>query len=467
VISQASQLILFVAAARLLSPADFGIFALVSTCAVLLMRMSEVGWAPYIMSWHGDDRVPRQVLMVAILSGIGAGILAALAGLAAPHLGLAPVVGNLLLLFSVWVALATISSAQKGMMIWRDGLKGSAMAESVGEVMGMAVALVTLYRGYGVYALVFGRLTYQSIHLALSFVVTRRTPLFGMARAEFRALLSYSGQIFFSRSIANLRLYVATFIIGGFLGAAPVGYFRAAQRLVGAVGEIIGAPSVVLAWSMFRQARDAHGMRSAGFQKQANLYFKLLFAVGVPVLIWLVLMGEDLIAGLLGAKWLPALPLVGILALARVLALPMPAIEPILSLSGEVRRLPLFTLTFLILAAAATAIGAQFGLVAVAWAQVIVAVLAVIATSRLLHRHGGVDWREVAREARRLVGPILLGTLTILAFRESAAFEHLPPLMRALGVVGPALVVYLAALTASDPWLKGFALSRLRRIRRA
>lgn len=466
IISQASQLILFIAAARVLSPADFGVFALVSTCALLLLRMSEVGWAPYIMSWQGDDRVPRQVLMVALLTGVAAGVLATAAGIMAPELGFAPVVGHLLLLFAIWVVLATTSSAQKGMMIWRDGLRGSAIAESIGEVLGMVVALIALHAGFGVYALVFGRLAYQGTHLVISFAVTRRTPLFGMERAELRALGVYSLQIFSSRFIVNLRLYIATFIIGGFLGAAPVGYYRAAQRLVGSVAEVIGAPGLTLAWSMFRQARDAHGARSVGFQKQANLYFKLLFAVGIPVFIWLTLMGEDLISGLLGPKWLPALPVVGILSLARALSLPGAAVEPILSLSGEIRRLPMFTLAFLIVAAVLTAAGAQFGLTAVAWAQVAVALLTAIATNWLLRRHGGIDWREILVEARRLAIPILLGTLVLVACRESAPFQAMPPILRALGVTVPATLVYLVSLTVSDPWLKGFALARLRRFHR-
>ncbi|WP_164871688.1 oligosaccharide flippase family protein [Solirhodobacter olei] len=467
VISQASQLILFVVAARLLSPAEFGTFALVSTCALLLLRMSEVGWAPYIMSWHGDERVPRQVLGVSIVSGLGAGVVVALAGLAARQLYAAPEVGNMLLLFAVWVALATVSSAQQGMMIWQDGLRGSAIAESVGEILGMAVAVAALYEGHGVYSLVYGRLTFQATHLAISFVVTRRAPLFGMERAEFRSLCAYSGQIFFSRTISAVRVYIATFVIGGFLGPAPVGYYRAAQRLVGAVAEVIGAPSYVLAWSMFRQARDNHGLRSTGFQRQANLYFKLLIAAGVPVLIWTGLMGADLISGLLGPKWLPALPLIGVLAIARALALPSAAIEPVLSLNGEVRRLPGFTLVFLVLAAAATALGALFGLMGVAWAQVAVGLAAVAAGNRLMRRHGGIDWREVLREARMLVAPILLGTLTILALREAPTFAHLPALARALGVVLPALAVYAAALMISDPWLKGLAARRLRRWRQA
>ncbi len=463
VISQASQLILFIAAARVLSPADFGVFALVSTAALLLLRMSEVGWAPYIMSWSGDDQVPRQVVGVAVLTGLVAGLAAAGASLSLQAFAVSQTVSHLLLWFSLWVVLATTSSAQKGMMIWRDGLKGSAIAESIGEVVGMLVALGALFAGAGVYALVFGRLSYQATHLTISFAVTRRAPLFGMERAELRRLGVYSAQIFSSRFVANLRLYVATFLIGGFLGAASVGYYRAAQRLVGSIGEIIGAPSQVLAWSMFRQARDAHGARSTGFQRQANLYFKLLFAVGIPVFIWLTLMGGDLIEGLLGHKWLPALPVVGVLALARALALPAAAVEPILSLSGEIRRLPIFSLAFLLLAVVLTAAGATFGLVAVAWSQVAVAGLSLLGSNWLLSRHGGIDWRQILREARQLVGPILLGSLVLLWAREAAPFQALPPLLRAIAVALPAGLVYGLGLTASDPWLRRFALSRLRR----
>lgn len=467
VIAQGSQLILFVAAARVLSPAEFGIFALVSTCALLFLRMAEVGWAPYIMSWDGDDTVPRQVVMVSIFTGLAFGLFGGLVGAGYLMLGLGNVTAHLILLFSLWVVIATTCSAQKGMMIWRDGLRGSAIAESVGEIVGMVVALAALYRGFGVYALVFGRLAYQTTHLTISFVVTNRAPLFGMPAEELRALGRYSWQIFSSRLIVNLRLYIATFIIGAFLGPAPVGYYRAAQRLVGSIAEIIGAPSLVLAWSMFRQARDDHGVRTRGFQRQANLYFKFLFALGIPVFIWLTLMGSDLISGLLGQKWLPALPLVGILALARALSLPAAATEPILSLNGEVGRLPLFNLALLVMTITLTAAGAATGLEAVAWSQVLAALIAAVATNRMLRKHGGIDWREVLVDAGRLVPPVLLGSAVILLARELPVFQALPALVRAFSVVVPATAVYLLALTATEPAFRDVTLSILRRRMRA
>ncbi|MFC2966689.1 oligosaccharide flippase family protein [Acidimangrovimonas pyrenivorans] len=463
VISQGTQLAIFVAAARLLSPAEFGVFALVSTCAILLLRVAEVSWAPYIMSWSGDDTVPRQVVMIALYAGVAMGAVGGLAGALLPALGFGAQTGHLVMLFALWVLLATVSSAQKGMMIWQDRLRASAAAEITGDVVGMAVALAFLFSGWGVFALAFGRLAFQSTHLVLSFAFTRRAPLPGMEATALRDLIAYSRQNFTSRIIANLRLYVATFVIGGFLGPAAVGYYRAAARLVGAVAEVIGQPAHVLAWSLFRQVRDAHEGSTTGFQTQAKLYFTALFALGVPVFVWLGVMGEDLIRGLLGEKWLPALPVVAVLALSRALQLPGPAVEPIMSLAGQVRRLPLFTLFGLVLSVAATTAGATFGLLAVAWSQVVVSAVMAVASARLLQRHAGLSWPGILYSMRRIVVPLLLGAAVILLLREFPAFEQLPALVRAFGAVVPALAIYLVALAVAEPRLRALARSRLRR----
>lgn len=465
ILSQGSQLIIFVFAARLLGPADFGVFALVSTCAILMLRVSEGAWAPYIMSWAGDETVPRQVLMIAVWSGLGLGIAGILGGLALPLFGTSAATGQLLMLFALWVFLATISSAQKGMMIWLGKLKASALCEILGDITGMVVAVAALYAGWGVFALAFGRLAFQSVHLTLSFTFTRAAPLPGMKGAALADLITYTKQSFSARMIANLRLYVATFLIGGFLGPAAVGYYRAAQRLVGSIAEVIGQPAQILAWKMFRTAREAEP-GTGGFQAVAQVFFAALLAIGAPVFVWLVLMGEDLISGLLGRQWLPALPVVAVLALARGLVALGVATEPVLSLAGEVRRLPLFSLLSLAATIALTLAAAPFGLMPVAWAQV-AASAAILGTAMvLMQRHGGIRWLGVAGVVWRLIAPVLVGTAVVLWLRDNPLFDTLPPLVRAFGVLVPALPAYLLALLATDPVLRAHALTWLRQRRR-
>jgi O-antigen/teichoic acid export membrane protein len=460
--AQLGQLIVFIAAARILGPAEFGVFALVSACAILLLRFAEFGWAQYIMSWSGDARVPRQVLLIAMLSGAVVAALGAMVGWSLQGFGFDQNISLLVMLFSLWVLLATTSSAQKGIMIWQDKLKSSAMSEILGEVTALAVALTALLNGFGVLSLVFSRLAFQSVHLLVSFSATRMTPLPGLRGQHLRDMLTFSGQLFTSRMIVNIRLYAATFIIGGFLGPAAVGYYRAAERLVGAVAEIVSVPTEVLAWSLFRQTRDAHGGRLDGFQARANLFFRSLLALALPVFIWLALIGPDLISTLLGPEWLPALPVVALLALSRALMLPGVATEAILSLAGQIRRLIPFTILFLVLTISLTLIGVQFGLLAVAWSQVTVSCVVLSATIWMQHRYGQIDWRIILRQSARLSLPIIFGTLVMKYTLQAGPVPDMTPIVRMIVVTLVTLICYVGCLTVVEPDLRRRALALIR-----
>jgi len=417
--AQTGQLIVFIAAARILGPADFGTFALVSAVAILMLRVSEFGWAQYIMSWDGDDTRPRQVLFVAILTGVAAAVVGLAATFILYLLGAGHSVLWLLALFSMWLIPATTSSTQKGIMIWQDRLKSSAAAETLGEIAGMVAALISLFSGFGVLALVFGRLTFQSVHLVVSFWTTRMAPASGLKGADLRALLSFSWSLFLTRMVVNFRIYMATFLIGGFLGPAAVGYYRAAERLVGAVAEVVAVPSEVLAWSLFRRSRDTNGGLQ-GFHAQAQVFFKVLFALSVPVFIWVAVMGPELVATILGPEWLPAVPVVAILALARVIMLPGHATEAILSLAGQIRRLVPFSLIYLVIGLGLTFIGAQLGLRAVAVSQVLVSVVAAVVTVWLQTRYGQIRWTQVAKGCASLAGPAIGGLAALIAAKSLA-----------------------------------------------
>lgn len=452
VLSQAAQFGIFIVAARVLGPAEFGVFALVSACAILLLRAAEVGWAPFIMSWSGDARVPREVLFIAVLSGAGFAALGVAAASASAWFGVEDETIRLMELFALWVWLATVSSAQKGVMIWLTRLKASALCEITGELVGLVIAVALLLNGYGVLSLAFGRLGYKVTHLTLSFLVTRMAPLPGLRGKVLRDLWVFSAQLFVSRMMIHVRLYVATFIIGGYLGPAAVGYFRAADRLVSAMAEIIAVPGQLLAWTQFRKARD--GGDTAGQLTRINVelrrYIKVLTAAGAPVFLWLICMSDALIEGLLSAVWLPAAPLVAILALSRLLFLVGIVTEPLMALVGEARRLPLFTTLVFASSVALTFISVQFGLYAVAWAQVAIAAVVFLATLWLFRRHAGTDWKAVFADMRGLVVPVLCGVAVLLLLDVVLAGLSLPPLVRAIGFGGVALVVYVAAIALFD-----------------
>lgn len=455
IVSQAAQFAIFIVAARVLGPAEFGVFALVSACAILLFRFSEFGWAPFIMAWSGDSRVPQQVLFIAITSGAAVSLLGILAAQLSGSFGVAADTVVLMELFAAWVVLATASSAQKGVMIWQRKMKASALCEIVGEVVGLIVAVAGLLRGHGVYSLAYGRIAYQSTHLALSFLVTRMPPRAGLRGPVLRDLWTFSAQIFASRMFTYVRLYLATFIVGGFLGAAAVGYFRAADRLVSAVAEVIAVPGQLLAWTRLRLARD-EGPADA---QQARLRVALrgflsgLFALSAPVFLWLICMSDELIRGLLSAEWEPAGPLVAILALSRLVFMFGLLTEPTMSVSGHARVLPVFAGVVFAISTALTFGAVHLGLQALAWSQVAIAVLVLVATFWLFRRYAGVTPAEILSDITGALVPLALGTGVLLALNLGTDGMGLPPLVEAVLYGLAALAVYILALWRLAPRL--------------
>lgn len=453
VIAQASQFAVFIFAARMLSPAEFGVFALASALAILLLRAAEVAWAPYIMAWSGDATRPRQVLLLSVLCGVAVALLGQVAAGIADMWAAEARIGALIHLFSFWVMLATVSSAQKGIMVWQHKLKLSALCEILSELAGLAVALTALWYGYGIFALVFGRLAAQSVHLVASFCVTRMTPLPGISRAALAELWRFSAQIFTSRMIANIRLYLATFVIGGFLGPVAVGLFRAADRLVVAFAELLMVPGYLMAWTQFRAARDA-GPAAQMFERirqRARVFYKVLFAAGLPMMAWLILMSDDIIAGLLSEEWAAATPLVAILALARLTVLPSVSTEPLLSITDQARRLPLVTTVVFVFSLVVTLVSAQFGLYAVTWAQLVIGLGSLGISLAVYQRYAKVAWSDVLGGIPALLGPLALGVAALWLFDRFLVPESIPPLARAIGGGLVALMVYLGALRLLDP----------------
>lgn len=452
IVSQVAQFTIFIFAARILGPAEFGVFALASAIAILLLRVAEVGWAPFIMSVSGDDTVPRQVLLIAILAGIAVGCVGLLGAFGAYEFGVETDTVMLMALFAIWVMLATASSAQKGVMIWMNRMKSSAICEISGEIVGLIVAVSSLLSGWGLLSLAFGRLSFQTTHLCMSFAITRLSPKSGMTAELMHELWIFSGQIFISRMLINIRLYTATFIIGGFLGPMAVGFFRAADRLVSAAGEVIAVPGQLLAWTLLRRARDdgdAAGLTER-INAQVRYHFKVLVVAGTPVFIWLMVMSEELIGGLLSDEWAPAAPLVVILALARMLFIFGILTEPLLSIVGQAKRLPGFTLTVLILSVTLTFWSVHYGVYAVAWAQVVIAALVMGATVWLFRTHAGIQWRRVATELSGTILPLSVGVVSLRVLDYAAAGYGLPDLVEAVAFGVISILIYAIAIRVLD-----------------
>lgn len=441
---QATQLIIFVVAGRVLGPAEFGVFALVSAVAFLALKVAEAGWSEFIMSWAGPPAVVNQVCGLAWVSGAALAVIGLCAAMGASlfidHASTPVLIAG----FALWILLATPSTALTGVMI-RDGrIALSAVVIIIAETVGLAVTLLALNSGQGIMSLVIGRLALQLVHLLLVQVLTRQAPRLDADYGTLAEVLRFSGNILASRLIVSLRFYSATFIVGGFLGPASVGYFRAAQRITGALGEIVGEPTRVLAWNTFRHARDSNVPGAIG--RHAAIFFPALAVVAIPGFGAIALFGEEIVVGLLGEEWAPTAPVIVALSIAGLFLSMGAATEPLLSLTNNSHILPRLFAIYAVIGIGLTLAVAPFGMVPIALAQVVVSVFIFVVNLWLYRSRAGIRWKPIVVRMLPSVIPIMT-SLGLLHYLDGLdVLGNLNPAARVVLLSLPVMVLYALLL---------------------
>lgn len=453
--SQLAQIGIFIVAARLLSPADFGVFTLVLAGAILLTRVAEAGTREFVMSWRGDTAALDQVGTAALFSGMAAatvGVMAAalLDGLWQMHLA-ALLFGSL----AFWVLLSTLSTAYSGMLVRQDKTAGHSIATLVAEGVGLAVTIGGLLTGGGIIALVVGKIAAQATYLLHAAYLTRWIPRLGIGRKMAGELYEFSRHILANRIIAFLHVYAASFLIGVFLGPASVGFYRAAERLGSAFSDLLEEPARLMAWmalsrSVRRKQGEADVKRRLG--TTATIFIPLFLLLAAPVFIGLALVSEGLVVLLLGEQWRPAGTPTAILAVVYLFFAVNTFNEPLLSLAGEIRRLPPVFLLNAAVSISCVVVFVPYGLTAVALGQLLAAMVSLGATIFLQTRFGAVRWRTIAAEGAYAV-PALAAMCLAVLWADSAVLTPLPLIVRLAAQVTIGAVVYICVVLTIRPSL--------------
>lgn len=447
IVSQLAQLLAFLLAARILESAQFGFYAYSSAIAILLVLCAEGGWGEYVMKSHSTGRELDQIGTIAVMSGVlctGVGFLIS----GALHVWNEQWLGILIALYSCWFLPSSLSVVYDGLLVNRGQLKQQSIIRIVAEGLGLAVTIAGLHAGFHVASLIIGRLVMQTTCLVGSFIVVRWYPRFHLTRAFLFDILEFSRHILSNRIIFYLRSYSGTLALGSFLGLAEAGYYRAAERIVGAISELLGEPARMLAWTAFRKIKGqpADPQKFEELGRTATHFMTALMIVSAPVYIGLALVSPALVDIALGDSWAPTAALVSILAIKQVLLIPGYVTEPLLSITGNIARMPRLMLLNGVVAIALIVAAAPFGVEAAAFGQCIAALISLKISAHLQGRYGGLDWKRVFRDCGYVFIAILAMSAIVYAFGyigEATAMTRIE--MIAFQVLSGA-VTYFAAL---------------------
>jgi O-antigen/teichoic acid export membrane protein len=396
--SQVSQVAIFFIAMRMLLPAEFGLYAVISSIGILGAVIAEGGWAEFLMKARQRRDEFDQVATIAFLSGAFVSLGGLTVSLFLSRILDLPEAGALLALFSCWTMLSVASSVFEGALVAEGQFRKQAWIRIGAELAGLIAAILGLMQGLGSVALVYGRIITQFVTLVASVLVFGRFPRLAFSREMTMALLAFSKHVVANRFVVFLGSYSGTLALGASVGVVEAGYYRAAERLVSAVSEFLGEPTKTLSWRYFRQAQQNQdaGIPQAVTKMSVRFLTGLLLA-GAPAYLGLALVAPSAVEILLGVAWLPAVPIVAILCLRQFLLLPGYITEPLVTVTGHFRRRLPVTLLNVAVAVFVVVIFAPYGVTALAIAQCGAAAFAISMSIRLQIVYGRADWPTVGK----------------------------------------------------------------------
>lgn len=318
--------------ARLLDPSDFGVVAVALTAAAFVELFGWIGLrqalvrVPAPERSHYDTAWTIQLAIFLLL----ALVLIAVAPLAAAFYG-NPAVAPILWAMSIrLVCLAFVNIGivdfDREMQFGRD-LK-MRLATRLGSLV-VAITAAIVLRNY--WALVLGLVAQSIFYLAASYMVHPYRPRLDLSRRA--EILGVSLWMFLSTLSEMVQAQIERLVLGRFAPAATVGLYSVSKDLSSIFTQEIAVSLNRITFVTVARG-DADARSGADVAKVIGAYG----AIVAPLAAGLVATAPDAIAVLLGAKWLPAAPLLRIIAVYTGIQAVYLMVGSVLQASGHARR---------------------------------------------------------------------------------------------------------------------------------
>ncbi|MEO0695314.1 MAG: oligosaccharide flippase family protein [Pseudomonadota bacterium] len=431
IVAQITNLILLLIAARVLSPAELGAFALTSAVGMILLQCAETGWYQYISSQPEKNALHPTVFWLGTFSGlawVSLGLLAALMIWLGWH---APNYALVMVLLSSLGFFAAVTSLQFGVIMRRGNVTRISQIGIASELLGFSIGAVALLAGAGVFALAFHKTLTHLTTSVLSVAIARWLPAFDMTWSKVREILTFVRELLLGRTGGLVQNYSSDFLVGALLGAAEVGYYRAGIRFVGAVNEVLTEPLRVLAWTVLPKATEQTPSHTTSQRSQTLEDFVLIIsAVALPCYVGMAMVAKDLIVVLLGPGWGPAVTVMVIFCAVRLLLSLRALVEPVLSLGNALSVLPRFVVLSMILSIGLFLAIGHRGLMEAALSQAIAAILLLPVIILIFMKYGNLNIRSVITSLLGPVFAVLAMTGALLYLNNLLWIADLQPIAR-------------------------------------
>lgn len=424
-----------VALARLVAPDEFGVVAMVLVFSAIAGVLVDFGIGTALIQRRDADHVDEST---AFHFNLGMSLLlAGLLALAAPWIArffAKPELVGITWIMAASMVIGAVGAIHTTLLTKALDFRPLMLIGLWSTLLSGTLAVVLAWHGFGAWSLAWQALAQTVVSTTLLWWWHPWRPLRTFDLTSLRQLLHFGGFVTAARLVDATYTRLYSVFIGKLFSAADLGYYSRAQSTQQLPTNLLTRVLNRVAVPAFAQTAHDPTRLAAALAKSS----RLLMFVNLPAMVGLALVARPLVEVLFGPRWLPAAPLLQILALGGALW-PMHVLNlSALVAQGHSRLLLYIELPKKLVGVLALVITSRWGLEAIAWGQVATAGVAFFVNSHFSQRLLGFG----ALAQLRAISCTVLATLVM------AAVVLIVDALAKMSPLSQLLILFVAGATA-------------------
>lgn len=403
--TQGIQFVLTILIARVLSPDDYALIAMLGIFMAIAQTFVDSGLSNALIQKKNRTELDCYTMFFSNL--VFSIVVYLLLFLIAPYIASfynQPSLVTLLRVLGLQLITNAFGVVQMTRFMISMDFKKLAVASLISVCVSGIISVWMAYHGYGAWTLVAQILIGNAVWALVLWIFARWVPSWKFSYASFRTLFSFGAKLLGSTLIHTLYVNMYSLVIGKFCAPSVLGYFNRSYTL----GQFPVQNFSNIVQKVLYPVQCQYQDDAKKFNTLFSSYLRLSALIVFPVMIGLAVLAEPVIGLLLGDKWLPAAPFLQIICISLMWLPVMQANVSVLDAKGRSDAHLKSEIIKKAIAMVILGITVCWGIYAICWGMLIYSFFdmgVVIAFSRRLT---GIGYR---RQMTILLTPIVLSSL--------------------------------------------------------
>lgn len=310
------QFLVMVVLARLLTPDDFGLIAMLLVFTSIATLLVDSGFGAALIQRQqttADDETT--VFVFTMIVGVATALILALIAPAIAAFFNQPKLADLARVMAAVLPLGAFAAVPDALLTMKLNFRARARAEVIASLCSGTVAVALALQGFGVWSLAWQSIVSIGVRGALLWVYSRWRPLGRYRAASFRSLFGFGGYMLLTGLLNAAAVRLQSLLIGKLFDAPTLGFYTLAQNTQQAPASLIDGILRRVGLPVFSTiAQDRIKLRAA-----LRTSLRMAMFLFVPCMVGIAVVAKPLVELMYGARWIPAAQILSVLSLSAAL----------------------------------------------------------------------------------------------------------------------------------------------------